>query len=176
MILIALGGAEGVWEEYKEAISLCPDADVGAVNDSGCDYSGRLSIWATLHPEKFHRWQEARSRKGFNTDYVACSNKRLDGVRIDFATNSVWGGSSGLFLCQLAAIKFRYSKIIVCGMPISEQPHYFDNQAWNGVSRYRRGWREAIQQPELNGKIRSMSGWTKEVLGSPTSDWLAVPE
>lgn len=175
MTLIALGGAKGVWDELEEALTLCPDADVGAVNEAGRDYTGHLTLWASLHPEKFHRWQRGRERNGLNTDFTACCHKKHFDTRVDFVTNDIWGGTSGLFLCQIAAINFGYSRIIVCGMPISDSPKYFTDDQWKGVSRYRKGWTEATQQPELKGKIRSMSGWTRELVGPPDSEWLAVP-
>lgn len=175
MNLIVLGGAGGVWSDLDQALELCPDADIGAVNEAGRDYTGHLTLFASLHPEKFQRWQRDRERKGLNTDYTACSHKRHFDTRIDFVTNEIWGGTSGLFLCQVAAINFGYDRIICCGMPIDDRAKYFDSKAWEGVKRYRRGWVEATQQPELKGKIRSMSGWTRELLQAPTPDWLAVP-
>lgn len=173
--LIAIGGASCAWDDYEQAKELCPDADIGAVNEAARDFPGRLSLFVTLHAEKLGAWQRQRECKGLNTDYTACSNKGHFDARIDFVTNEVWSGSSGLFLCQVAAIKFRYTRIICCGIPIDERPHYFDKKEWSGVSRYRRGWIEAMQQPELKGKVRSMSGWTRELTGEPTTEWLAVP-
>lgn len=176
MILIALGGAGCAWDDLKEAQTLCPSADVGAVNEAGRDYSGHLSLWCSLHAEKMGNWQRQRERKGLNTDYIACSNKAHFDARVDLLTNEVWSGSSGLFLCQVAVIKFGYTHVICCGIPIDERPHYFDKKEWGGVSRYRRGWIEAMQQPELKGKVRSMSGWTRELCGFPDHAFLsAVP-
>lgn len=170
--LIALGGARGLWDELEEAQRLFPDADVGAVNQAGADYAGHLTLWVTLHPEKFGDWQQWRARRLLNTSYTAVSHKLAAGARIDLKKAQVFSGCSGLYLCQVAAINFGYDRIIVCGMPLTEDPHYFDETAWQDARRYRRGWREASQQPELKGKIRSMSGWTRELLGGPE---LAVP-
>lgn len=172
--LIALGGAVGLWDELEEAQRLFPHADVGAVNDAGSEYSGHLTLFATLHPEKFGDWQRIRERRGLNTDYTAISHKLVAGAWVDLRKSQVFSGDSGLYLCQVAAIHFGYERIIACGMPLNEDPHYFDSAAWQDARRYRRGWREASQQPELRDKIRSMSGWTRGLLGSPT-DWLAVP-
>jgi hypothetical protein len=172
--LIALGGARGVWDELREAQALFPDADIGAVNDSGADYRGHLKLFATLHPEKFERWQRFRERKGFNTDYVAVSHKAWAGVRVDLVKQFLWSGCSGLYLCQIAAMEFGYQQIILCGMPLTAEPHYFDTEAWTQATRLRAGWKEAAQQPELKDRIKSMSGWTREYLGGP-HEWLAVP-
>ena len=172
--LIALGGARGVWDDLEEALRIFPCADVGAVNDSGTEYSGHLTLWATLHPEKLWNWQMRRERRGLNTDYTAVSHKLVAGARVDLLKQQLFSGCSGLYLCQVAVMAFGYDRVIVCGMPLTEDPHFFNASAWNDARKYRRGWREASQQRELRGKIRSMSGWTRDRLGGP-DEWLAVP-
>lgn len=170
--MIALGGAEGVWNELSEALKLCPNADVGGVNEAARDHEGHLSVWATLHPSKFADWQRQRERKVLNTDYIACAHKDDPEARLDLVTNEVWSGTSGLYLCQVALLKLGYSQVIVCGMPLEDSPHYFDSEQWWAAPNYRRGWKKAVGG-ELSGKIRSMSGWTRELVGPPDSGWLS---
>ncbi|NBB81648.1 MAG: hypothetical protein GVY36_19770 [Verrucomicrobia bacterium] len=165
---IALGGAQSVWSDYEAAKELCPDHDVGACNDAGKDFPGQLSIWATLHPELFRKWQ--RHRKG-NQDYVSITRRWHPETRIDHVFDGSLGGSSGLYLVK-CALRLGYERIICCGIPLNDDPHYFDNEAWDGVSRYRRHWLEL--QPHETERIRSMSGWTREILGYPTQEWLSV--
>lgn len=180
-VLIALGGAHNVWTDFARAVSLCNQAgvgyEVGAVNEAGRDYKGRLFLWATLHPEKLEHqkpyWAAHRAKKGRNTDYWVAAHKERGRTRIDVVKNEVWSGSSGLYLCQIAALEFGFYRIVCCGIPMTEEGHYFDNDPWRPATRYQRGWREAIQDRQLNGKIRSMSGWTRQVLGAPDTQWLA---
>jgi hypothetical protein len=35
---------------------------------------------------------------------------------------------------------------------------------------YRKGWERKL--PDIKDRVRSMSGWTKELLGKPTKGWL----
>ena len=166
---IALGGAECVWRDYKKARTLCPHTDVGAVNEAGINYEGRLTLWATLHPEKAAKWHKAREQAGRNSDFLAVSHKRVAGARVDEIYPETSKGSSGLYLCEIA-IALGYQRIIVCGMPMDDRPHFFDEKRWMDFRAYRKGWLQA------SSKIRSMSGWTREVLGAPDNAWLAVPE
>lgn len=154
---------------------MCPDADIGACNDAGADFRGHLNLWATLHPERFWCWQRKRSLKGLNEDYVAVAHKDHANTRIDRIQNEFWSGTSGLYLCQVALLLMGYDKVIACGMPLSDGPHYFDNKPWEAAQPYRRGWKEAFGQREVRGRIKSMSGWTRELCGEPTREWLAVP-
>jgi len=179
--LIALGGAHNVWDDFAEAKALCEQAgvdyDVGATNDAGAAYSGYLTLWCSLHPEKMQRWQKQRANKKLNSDYVVVCHKERANTRIDRAVPEVWSGASGLFICQVAAITFKYARIIVCGVPMTEEGHFFDSTPWRHSSKYWKGWREAVDQPELYNRVRSMSGNTRQLVGPPDTEWLlsAVP-
>lgn len=171
--LIALGGAKGVWDELGEALELFPHSDVGAVNDAGKDYPGRLTVWATLHAndKKLNAWQRQRALNGFNTDYVTIANKDHPLPRVDRVVNEYWSGTSGLYLVQVALFTLGYDRVICCGMPLTQSPHYFSDEDWKSFHLYRRGWMKAAE--DLNGRVKSMSGWTRELLGHPR-DWLTV--
>lgn len=172
MVLIVLGGAQGVWDDYRAAARLCPVHDVAAVNEAGRDYEGHLTLWCSLHPEKLGDWQLRREKAGRNTDYTAVSHKEHAMTRVDRVVNEIWPGSSGLYACQVGAITYGYQRLILCGIRIDASPHYHGTDPWDGVRIYRRGWMEATDQPELRGRIRSMSGWTADYLGTPDKDWL----
>jgi hypothetical protein len=175
-VLLALGGAHTVWEDFAKASALCDQAGVayhvGAVNDAGKDYTGHLTLWCSLHPEKIAGWQRERARLKLNTTYWTVCHKYRANVPIDLATNELWSGSSGLFLCQVAIVTFGYRKVICCGIPMDQCGHYFDSDPWRAAEKYRRGWNEAKDQPEMTGRVRSMSGWTSSVLGTPDIGWL----
>ncbi len=42
---------------------------------------------------------------------------------------------------------------------------------WGDAPHYREAWTDAL--PEIAGRARSMSGWTRDLLGAPTADWIA---
>lgn len=50
---------------------------------------------------------------------------------------------------------------------MTNEPHYFDSEGWKAAQNYRTGWKEATQQPQLRNKLKSMSGWTMQLIGSP---------
>lgn len=170
--LIALGGADCVWDDLAAAAEIVNDCDVGAVNDAGVHYSGHLTLWASLHPEKLADWQRRRERAGRNTDYTVVSRKLHPQTRIDRTVGELWSGSSGLYIAQVACITFGYDRVILCGIPMDPTPHFFGDEPWEPAAMYRKGWIEAHEQPELRGKVRSMSGWTRGLLGLPTAEWL----
>lgn len=124
-------------------------------------------MWATLHPEKFDKWQ--RRRKG-NSDYIAVANKGHALPRIDMIVREEWSGTSGLFLVQVAILELGYDRVICCGMPIAEVGHYFSPDKWKSANVYRRGWQKATKDPRLEGRVKSMSGFTRDLVGEPNQE------
>lgn len=170
-IAVVLGGAWNVWQDLKEAEALLDglEYEVAAVNEAGRDYKGRLSYWCSLHMEKMQGWQAGR--RG-NQDYIAVSRQPRVGARIDVVFPERFAGSSGSYVIQVLVLHYRFDRIVVCGVPMTEEGHYFDNDAWRAATQYRRPWREMAEQGEFRGKIRSMSGWTESLVGRPTREWL----
>ncbi len=178
-ILVALGGSESVWDDlaYVEYILDTRPFDVGATNDAGGSYQGKLTLWCSLHPEKVGPWQNARRRRGRNEDYIFITHKggvgnNFGNARIDKIVTDKFKGSSGLFLAQ-NGVQLGYTHIICCGMPMSTSgAHFFNSEPWEEVDKYKQGWLVAQEDKQMRTKIRSMSGWTAELFGGPKKTWL----
>lgn len=170
-VAVVLGGASGVWSELTLLESMLGRrADVVvACNDAGVMYPGRLDGWCTLHHEKFAGW---RSRRHGNLDYRAFTIKHWPDCQDTELLAERWPGSSGLYAAQVALEAFDASRVVLCGVPLTmEGKHFFDrNNAWIDAENYRRGFEAAL--PAIRETVRSMSGWTRELLGGPTSEWL----
>lgn len=73
-------------------------------------------------------------------------------------------GSSAL-LGALVGIDEGYKKIVLCGCPLIGK-----NVKGYEYSNFRKGW--FFHYNHIKDKVRSMSGWTKELLKEPTKEWL----
>jgi hypothetical protein len=169
MIWVVLGGAVGVWTELTRAQALVDGPlKTIAVNEAGIFAPCRVDAWATLHPEKWDRWTSQRHEYG-NTDYEGFSIERSERFK---NVRDKWGGSSGLYAVQIALQEFGASGVILCGVPLTpEGRHFFDkNHPWSDADTYRKGFGAAL--PVIKEKVRSMSGWTQELLGAPSTQWL----
>jgi hypothetical protein len=159
---------------------------VFGVNDQGYTWPRRLDHWCTLHAEKFkhtkYRWcqkrEEMLARLGrplsWNRPEIwSCTYREV--VDHHFAErwrNGTSGGSSGLYAVA-CALHVGCDRIVLCGVPMDEQPNrYREEERWHGRNRYMRAWSKKAL-PEIRGVVKSMSGWTKELLGAPTLGWLA---
>lgn len=130
-------------------------------------YPWRIKYVATYHPEDIPKIKERRSKVG-NTDYIVICHVDTDpmGVKIKevdiVEPHEAPSGSSSL-LGTLAAIKMGYDKIILCGCPLT------GSNAVGSYEGFRFGWE--AKERVVKGRVKSMSGWTKEFLGEPTEEW-----
>ena len=159
--LLVIGGASCVWDDLKAFGPV--NCDVMVINDMGVDYKGPIKFWASLHPEKFKPIWRPKRIEG-NQDYKTVGyNHHHTPPDADILSDD-WGGSSGLFACKMG-LEFGYDQITLCGVPMTPTPHYFDKpqDPWSGCSGFRSGWKTHLDK--IVGKVFSMSGWTKEILG-----------
>jgi len=73
-------------------------------------------------------------------------------------------GSSAM-LGVLVGIDEGYDKIVLCGCPMIGK-----NKNDYSYSNFHKGWYQNYNH--IKDKVRSMSGWTKELLGMPDMEWL----
>ncbi|ASY62517.1 hypothetical protein SJ05684_c10600 [Sinorhizobium sojae CCBAU 05684] len=176
MRAVVIGGGAPVWDELEQAESLCDFDLLIAINDAGAKYPGIVDYWVTLHPEKLGIWAKQRQENGFAParHHVAHEDNthaaRRNAFPLSFMVPYTWPGSSGLFAVEVAIKKLGCEKIVLCGVPMTATPHFFDNVNWDAVAGFWDAW--PIAYPHIKDKVRSMSGRTKELLGAPSRAWL----
>lgn len=176
---LVLGGAVCLWDDIAAAEEIGKYDAVCACNDAGAAWAGDLHIWATLHPELMAGWvakREFRGRK--RADLIAYHRKGQAGEPApDIVTDYHYlrtdkSASSGLLTAKVA-VEQGFDRIVLCGVPLTATGgHFYESGGfWRAASSFQEGFRQMA--PHLLGKVRSMSGVTREVLGVPTAEWLA---
>lgn len=161
-VAAVLGGASG---GLAELASVQFDA-VFAVNDAAAEYAGPLHSFVTLHPEKLPLWMAKRRAAGLPEPGEVIAH--IEALHVTRVADYRWpgmnaSGSSGLFAVKIALERF--DRVILCGVPmLANRAHYFNSSAWDEVEAFRDAWN--IARPFLNN-VRSCSGWTAELLGTP---------
>lgn len=166
--LLVIGSARCVWADLA-ALGPWPH-DVMAINDIGAHYHGKVRHWCSLHPEHFFPGF-LKYRLGHNYGERAHvhthSCKAGDGVEVVWPMPSP-GGSSGLY-GVFVGLLLGYGEIVVAGMPMDGQGHYFD-PPWVEYSQFGRPdmlvWQWA-KENVFQGRVTSMSGLTRGLLGAP---------
>ena len=157
---LVLGGAQCLWDDVEAALRLGEYGAVIACNDAGASWPGPLDAICSLHEDKLRKiWLVRRARAGYVPPNVIAT-KATHTHQFDGQTAS---GSSGLFALKLALIDLGFERAVLCGIPMDIQPHFFGGDFWPGAKSHKRGWEQAL--PVIKDRARSMSGWTKELLG-----------
>jgi hypothetical protein len=160
---VVLGGADCVWNDIAELVNYdpaWPDVVI-AVNNVGYAYPGVIHHWVSLHPDKLRReWEPLRPGPAAYQDWT--DRFPQPGMR----RVTPWSaGSSGLLGVTVAVDMLGCSEVVVCGIPLDTRPHFDDDQAWTDALKHQHAWRRRLEL--MIGRVRSMSGWTAELLGRP---------
>lgn len=189
-LALIVGSADGVWQEIAAAQAFTRFDAVIAVNDMVIFWPGKLDAAVTLHPERMPEWLEHRAARrnsppaklvthaGWPDWFDVLGIAKELPVPFNIISNEMFGGqtssgSSGLFAVKVALQDLGFAKVVLCGMPMTIGAGHFrtPNQPWPSAHRFRVGWEEAF--PSLEDRVRSMSGWTADLLGRPDEAWLA---
>jgi hypothetical protein len=180
---VVLGGASCVWEDLRalEALAGPWSGLVAAVNDTGAHWAGRLDIWASLHPWRFVReldgvgpWLDQRRLAG-HPDACRVVGDRQGMPRPILPHAARWhSGTSTLFAVDYLLRSMGVRRVVLCGAPMDPRPNQWRGKGWEHSETHRPAWRRV--QNELDDRVRSMSGWTRRLLGAPEARWLNIDQ
>lgn len=179
-VALVLGSARGVFDEVEAALSLGAFDDVVACNDIATRWPGPLAAVASKHPDRWPGWLAARAAAGFPAPARVFAHLEAQpsfadlGAVTDFTEYRFDGqdgtGSSGLFALKVALVDLGFDRAVLCGIPLSEAAGHISNgPVWQEAVHYRSAWTQAA--PQISDRARSMSGWTRDLLGAPTREW-----
>lgn len=175
--LVICGGAACVWDDLQK-LGIRGDSqnngyDVMCVNDIVMHFPGRVLHAFSNDAKMFEFWLGARRKqivRAFGpVEYVHTCNNRHAKYSWPWPGN----GTSALGAVH-TGLAMGYRKIVLCGIPLDDGPHYF-SPPW-GLSNFTREvpqrdggqmayWFKVSRQ--WQGRVTSMSGRTKELLGAP---------
>ena len=165
---LVLGGARCLFADLRAfcRLGVNPDAII-AVNYAGVVFPGRLDHWVTLHPANFRIWEPARLGPHGYIRWGPTEHPNVDRVM-----PYTGPGSSGLFATLLGLDELGLDRIALAGMPMDAQGNVDGRARWpdKEVGLHREGWARALDR--IDGRVLSMSGWTRELLGAPTAAWM----
>lgn len=176
MIAVILGGALCLDDDVRCALALVDLADclIVAVNDAGFWWRGRLDHWVTMHAEELPERERIRAERGYPAGYKRWTRPYPPGMKqredcVDELFGG-WSGSSGLLAVGITLERLGADAVLLCGMPMDDRPHFNRKGRWQDYARNRLGWIEYLDR--MRGCVRSFSGWTAELLGVPTEQWI----
>ncbi len=175
--MVVVGGARCVWDDLAlVGIRGGEDNngyDVMCVNDIVMHYPGRVFHFYSNDHRWMPKWIAARRE---------LHSRKYGGIRHTHSCRTggqhswPWPGhgSSGLGAVY-TGLAMGYTSIVLCGVPLDDGGHYFD-PPWvktnfnrevgvkgNGDMMYWQGARDKV----FEGRVKSASGRTRELLGAP---------
>jgi len=176
--VMMIGGASNNWTDVlalEKMLGHPWDGPIMIINDAGAIWPRPFHHWVTLHPEKFQAWEDVRKRQGLPLGYKKWS--RRSHKQVDQTCGSWGGGASGL-LGVAVCVDRLHLPTVLCGIPMTKEPHFRESivhnpaRVWSSADSHWRGWRKPQNQQRMKGKVFSMSGRTRDLLGFPTEEWL----
>ena len=166
-VALVLGSAACVYDDVEEALSLGEFAGIVGCNLIGRYWPGVMTAWCTLHPAHIKPWANRRREDGL-PDHEQIYTHEGHPYRFPGQTLP---GSSGLFALKVALDDLGFDRAVLCGIPMDPRPHFNDEKTWYASMEYQVAWGQAF--PYIRERARSMNGWTADLLGRPTEDWIS---
>jgi len=128
-------------------------------------FENRTDYIITNHPEDIPIIKSIMEKRGYNPSPIVTPT---NAAGTDFILDPPYEGPSGssAIVGSLWALQQGFKKIILCGCPLSGNAI-----EGNPYEAFRPGWQYHFNK--VKGRVKSMSGWTAELLGKPTLDWVA---
>jgi hypothetical protein len=167
--LLIMGAAACLWDDLKRYDHL-HIGDRMALNDAMTHYPDRLDHGVSLHADMMHGFAFKQFYKGAHNPWpIMQTHAHIP----NYAVQHVWplrrdGGTSGLFAIYISLL-MGYERIILAGIPYDGNQHFYE-PPWMADSFYTRDdvQKEFMQAiPFFKGKVKSLSGKTKDWLGEP---------
>jgi hypothetical protein len=120
------------------------------------DWAHRLDYAASLHLSDIVHVEHATT---------VCTEGLGRGADIIYDQIPYRNGSSALYAVGFALLRGA-ERIVLAGCPIDDTGHYWDAKRPLQYDGFRGAWLRAL--PQIKGRVFSMSGWTRELLGAPS--------
>lgn len=182
--LAIVGGGRCVWADL---LRLGPHGyDYMCINDIGMHLPVKFQHWFSNHGDQLPVWNVARTFRYkvtpgereilLHSCFTAKHNSPL-GLDLSSVVKWPWPGhgSSGLNACY-TGLALGYESIVLAGVPYDGEAHYYDppsdhwlwneGNSWPKFGGFRRLWTQA-DETIFKGRVKSMSGMTRDVLGAP---------
>lgn len=166
--LIILGGGRSVWDDYVRLKDKGFTGQIMAVNDIGMYFDQPIEHWVSLHPDHLRAWAQLRMKHSLPMPRLLHTNRHTHDINVCWDLQP-YAPFSGLYAAQVG-LSLGYNMMVMCGVPQDGKGRFFDppwmDNTEHADSNQLKAFRHIIEQnQELRGALRSMSGWTRELLG-----------
>jgi hypothetical protein len=173
-----MGCGHTIWADL-DRISRLKHMGVVAVNNMILHYKDRVHHGVSMHPEEPNLWRALRPMYRCEESHVTThSYRRHEKKGLYSECDYLWdiegskGGTSSI-LATMIALALGYDRVILAGVPLDNGGHFYDPPGTNcrfDSDFLKMEWVKA-SETWFRGRVRSMSGWTRTLLGVPDEGW-----
>jgi len=173
-VLLVTGDGRQLAAEIERFLDFGVEHDVAAIGRSMSIYPGKVRHWVNVDGTDSKWWAEHVPGKP-----IRHSMGDFPWFDVDWDVEGDdperWHGSTALFAAYIG-LAMGYEKIVLAGCPMDKLGHWYwgdhpDNTGPNWQERDYQAWRDFAATPGAS-RVRSFGGFTAEILGTPTIDWL----
>jgi hypothetical protein len=174
---IVCGSGRCLWDDLKAVGEI--QADYVAVKQAGLYLPFRFKHWANAHGERF-QWMvplrhEGYYFRGMDNGHRGVHPQKLGAILhaekswplVDHVWPTRMTGTSALFAVRVA-LALGYEEVILCGVPLDTSGRFYAAPWDRGIDLNvvdMKEWEAYV--PAFDGRVKSMSGRTRELLGGP---------
>lgn len=159
-----------LWDDIKSLPEYWIGADAMAVKAAGLYLPFEFEHWVGCHGERFEHMVPLRSyhmhRGKMHAEWKGLTHSDAPGVRV----NCVWPGkvhgTSGLLAAKVG-LALGYEEVLLCGMPLDGTGRFYDPPWAEGRELLDMTEWQRLARDVFDGRVKSMSGKTRELLGGP---------
>lgn len=178
---LVVGCADSVWNEVEAAQKLATFDAFYVVKMAGIHWDQGYFHWITLHPEYMARYRAERAKINL-PDSFEIVGPLIDELglhwehpcdrRVSYRwPNMTSSGSSGLFAVKVA-LDDGHDRVVLAGVPMERDGNHFARgKTWTQRDCFADAWTQMASKIKPN--VRSLSGWTQQLLGAPDTEWLS---
>ena len=178
---LVVGCADSVWNEVEAAQKLATFDAFYVVKMAGIHWDQGYFHWITLHPEYMTRYRAERTKINL-PDSFEIVGPLIDELglhwehpcdrRVSYRwPNMTSSGSSGLFAVKVA-LDDGHDRVVLAGVPMERDGNHFARgKTWTQRDCFADAWTQMASKIKPN--VRSLSGWTQQLLGAPDTEWLS---
>ena len=181
-VAIICGSANGLWEDLAAAVDILPMEampSIAALNIAGI-FLPHVDDWFITAMDNVAPMAHLRERATIHGDRgaaeVCLHSPGREGLPPMMEGHKYWSiptkGTIAMFAVRvLSSLGCR--RMILAGVPLDDKAGYFYQPPWEAFgmsSESREYWSESSNH--IKPYVRSMSGWTRELLGAPDEAWI----
>jgi hypothetical protein len=170
-----MGCGRCIWDDLARVQDLDRIGTI-AINNMILHHKGRVHHGVSMHPEEPNLWRALRPYYQCEGSHVTTHSYMKHGKIGLTECDVVWGviegsggGTSGI-LAVMVGLALGYDEIILAGVPLDNTGHFYDAPGKQdktfGSDFIKIEWRNAADK-YFRGRVKSLSGWTRELLGAP---------